>query len=264
MAFYAQNFSFNGRNSEDFGLVLSSAGNAESISNGSADVKLITEKLTRRATEYLYGVSVEPMLEFEVEAMTTRVEIAADELSEISKWLFGKQQYLDLVVYQPDMTSVVYKCFLLSPRVIRVGNIIRGVRFLVHCRSAWGQTKERTYNFTFSPPLSSYPFKFTNYSDNTGYTYPVMTITMNAIGGDLSITNTNDASRVFSFSSLSGNETLTIYNHLQIINSSTNLQRLNNFNKKFFRLVSGQNNLLITGNIASMSLIYADAKKIPG
>jgi hypothetical protein len=53
-------------------------------------------------------------------------------------------------------------------------------------------------------------------------------------------------------------------NDLQTISSSTTLKRLSNFNKKWFRLIQGLNNLNVQGGIASFVITHSEARKIGG
>jgi phage-related protein len=104
---------------------------------------------------------------------------------------------------------------------------------------------------------------FNNKSDDKGaYLYPKLVITMNNSGGNVTITNSSDASRVFSFTGLLTSEVITIDNSLQQITSSTGLLRMSNFNKKFFRLIPEINNLRFQGNIASIDMTYQFVAKI--
>ena len=265
MAFYAREFSFDGIPSSNYALTISSTTDGSEVStNFPGDVKLFTEKLFNRTDEFYYGASVEPSLEFPVTFLTDNEELMAVNLEKIGLWLFGKRNYSDLKILQPDMQNVTYRCFMLQPKIIRIGNTIKGVSALVHSKDPWGLSEEKMYTYTFTPPVSNVVITNNNLSDDSGYLYPNMTITMADTGGDISITNTSDNNRVFSFSGLLANEVITIDNSLQIISSNSGLRRLGNFNKNFLRLVSGSNNLLITGAVTQITLEYAEARKIGG
>ena len=80
--------------------------------------------------------------------------------------------------------------------------------------------------------------------------------------GDITITNRSDNNRVFSFTGLSPSEILTVDNSLQQISSSTDLKRMSNFNKKFFRLIPGINTIRFKGNVSSIAMTYQFVAKI--
>jgi phage-related protein len=96
---------------------------------------------------------------------------------------------------------------------------------------------------------------FNNASDDKcNYLNPTLVITMNTFGGTFSITNNSDAGRISSFTGLSAGEIITVNSSLQTLSSSLGVKRLSNFNKKFFRLSPGVNNLVIQGNISSLAM----------
>jgi phage-related protein len=258
MAFYAKRFVFDNVPSEIYSLMISSFESGENTTNMPGDIKLYSEKLFRRTDEYLFGVSVEPMLEFPVSFTTDNDELTAKDLQLIGKWLFGRKNYAELRIIQEDMEDVYYDCFLLQPKIYRAGNIIRGVSATVHCRNAWGISKEKNYIYGVGS------FFHNNLSDNNDYTYPKTTITTDVFGGTITWINVSDNNRVSSITGLLANEVVTIDNDLQIITSDTGLRRLSNFNKNFFRLKSGANNIIITGACSSFVINYGMAKKVGG
>jgi phage-related protein len=264
MSFYGRTFSFDGIPSENYSLTISSASSGDETSNLPGDVKLYSEKLFRRTDEFLFGVSIEPVLEFPVVFTTDNTELTAKDLELTAKWLFGRKNYAKLRIFQEDMQDVYFDCFLVSPKIFRVGNIIRGVHAVVHCKNAWGLTDIKTFSYSFSPPVVAQSITNNNLSDDSGYTHPTFVITMSVLGGDVTLTNTSDSNRVFAFTGLQANEILTINNSLQTIVSSTALKRLSNFNKNFFRLKSGKNIITVDGNLSSLSIAYPLAKKIGG
>ena len=262
MAFYAAQFTFAGESGANYSLRISSGGTGgDTSSNLPGDVKLYTEKLFRRTDEYLYGTDIQPMLEFPAifTVENPESELTAIDLQGIGNWLFGRRNYQELYIMQPDMGNVMYSCFLLQPKIMRTGNIIRGVECIVHCKDAWGLSDTKSITYT-----GAGTFNHANLSDDSGYLYPQTVITVDSFGGDITITNTSDNNRQFVFTGLQANEVITIDNSLQSISSSTTLRRMSNFNKKFFRLVNGENVLNISGNIASLNISYREARKIGG
>lgn len=263
MSFYATRFSFDGIPSETHSLRLYST-NPETSTTLPGDIKIYGEKLFKRTDFYFYGASIDPMLEFPVTFITDNDELTAKDLEQVSSWLFGRSTYGELRIIQPDMQDVYFECFLSDPKIYRVANIIRGVSATVKCRHPWGLTKVKSYTHTFTPNASNAEVRHFNGSDHSGYTFPILELTVDAFGGDFSITNTSDSNRVFTFTGLQSNEIVTVNNSLQIITSSTGLRRLSNFNKSFFRLVQGLNVLTVDGNITGLKISYAQARKIGG
>ena len=139
MAFYAQNFVFDNIPSETFSLIISSSDGGEGTSNGINDVEIRTKEIFRRPKPFFYGVQQSSVLEFEVEIMTTEQELTAIDSALIQKWLFGQSTYKKLRIVQYDMEDIYFNCFLKSPQIKRVGNIIRGFTATVVCDApfAW-------------------------------------------------------------------------------------------------------------------------------
>ena len=261
MSFYARNFIFDSVPSEMYNITISSDGGESS--SPIADVELYTVKTWRRSRNYLLGVNQSPVLEFPV-IFNTPEELTSEELGLTSAWLFGQQNYKKLQIVQPDMDSIYFNCFLVEPEVIRVGNIIRGVKAKVVCDSPYAQTFPMVSQYTYSVPPSSSSIFFDCFSHDSYYLYPTIEFTMNGTGGGFSIINSTDNARTFSFVGLSPNEVITVNNDLEIITSSLAVLRLSNFNKNFFRLLKGRNFLSVTGNITNLKMTYSLLKKIGG
>lgn len=278
MAFYATNFIFDNIPSEEYGLIISSQ-DGESSNDASHNVELITDEIYRRHTPYFYGVKQSQMLSIPASIRSINGEITAEDSSYIQKWLFGQLTFKQLKIVQPDMEGYYYKCFLLDPQIIRVGNIIVGYDFTIQLDSpfAYGEEKEtlisNPYNTTFT---------FLNQSDNNYYTYPIVTIRMNAledapqVGFYFKVTNQSDNNRVFQLGTaldqINSEEYIIINNDLQSIISYTDFtmgtltpnKRIQDLqNGYFFRLVQGVNTLVFDSrNVYEFTIEYVPLKRI--
>jgi hypothetical protein len=264
LSFFGSNFIYDNITSESFNLkigYLNSGGTQESTSG--SNIKIISDKVRRKPKPYFYGVEIEPVLEFD---MFVYSEVALDiyDLSAINKWLYGRQQYKWLQVQQENgMEGIWYNCFLTNPQDIYIGNLPYCKKFTVVCDAPWAWTDEFTYNYTITTPNQS--IIFNNLSDCADdYLYPYVSFTISSTTTNFSIKNNSDNGREFKFTNISGNETITVNNELQIITSSTLNNRLNNFNLKWLRLVSGNNSLIVNGNCPSLIFKMRFPKKIGG
>ena len=265
MSFYATEFVIDNISSLNYGITVSSIGDSgESSSSSGSDISLITQKLLRRPVPFLYGVEQTPVLQFPLSFNSVNGEINAVDAYNIEKWLFGHMRYRKLQIMQPDLEGIYYNCFFTEPETQRVGNKLVGYTCTIVCDSPFAWEYERTKTYTFSTPPNSFPITFFNTSDNNYYMFPKLEITMDNIGGTAQITNVSDSSRIFLLTALAGSEVITVNNDLQTLVSSTSLLRLSHFNKKWFRMIQGKNNLLVTGNIAQIKLIYQFARKVGG
>lgn len=266
MSFYALSYQFNGIPSETYNLKISGldpSGTSESA--GSSNMDILTQKIFRRPAPYLLGMTPSEVLSFEIE-VTSPEEIDSETYQLIQKWMFSARTYQRLLIFQPDMTNVYLNCIFNNPQTIRVGNLIVGFKATVVCDSPFAFEFPKTINYTYTSPTVDSNVIFYNASNDAGnYLYPSLVITMNEFGGGVSITNSDDASRVFSFVTLLPDETITTNNDLQTITSSTGLRRLSLFNKNFFRLVPGLNHLRIQGQVTSIAMTTQFVvKKISG
>ena len=260
MAFYGRNFIFGGVPSENYNLTISSV-ESDSSTPG-PDVELMTTKIYRRPKVYLYGVSQKPVIQFPI-VFNTPYELTSEDFSLAAAWLLGKQTFTKLEIIQEDMVGIFFNCFLTAPEIQKTGNIITGLKVLAVCDSPFAWTYPIVTNYPFGSPPSSYALTFDNYSHDSYYLFPKIEFQM-AGAGDLSITNTSDASRLFNFTGLSSGEIITVDNDLEIVTSSLSIARLPKFNLNFLRFAPGRNNLLVTGNISYLKLTYSFTKKIGG
>lgn len=269
MTFYARSFSYDGVPSEQFDLLISEIdGSAVDSTMGSSSMDILNQKIFRRSTPYLYGMTPSQNLSFDISANTqSGDEIDAQAFQLIQAWLFSSRTYKKLLIMQEDMMDGVYfNCIFNNPKINRVGNKIVGFTATVECNAPFALNFAKTTTYTYSVPTVDNSVIFYNSSDDKGaYLYPTCTITMNSFGGYITITNSSDANRVFSIITLSAGEVITIDSSNQTMSSSLGLKRMANFNKKFLRFIPGVNNIRIQGNIASLAItVQTIAKKLGG
>lgn len=275
MAFYARNFIFDDIPSEEYGLIISSNGVGETNNSGH-NIELITEDIYRRHTPYFYGVQQSDAIRINASIRTTTGEITAEDSAYIQRWLFGQLIYKELRIVQPDMEGYYYKCFLLDPQIIRVGNLIVGYDFTIQLDSPFAYGEEVIT--TISEPGTS-TVSFLNLSDNNYYTYPIVEIKMAfATYTDLyvKVTNQSDGNRIFqlggSGSPLNPGEDIVINNDLQSIISYTDTTKTTLSTEKriqdllngyFFRLVQGVNTLYFESvDVYQFIITYTPLKRI--
>jgi len=264
MPFYSSGFIYNGVASNMYNLYVSEiGGDGSSTWNGAGSMEIYNKKLYRRSTPFFYGSAVGDNMEFEL-SFTSPEDIDSRTSELIQKWLFSSRSYKKLMIVQPDMQDVYMNVILNNPQVVREGNLIRGYTCTAQCDSPFGGWKfPKTKTYIYTAEVIDNTVTFNNASDDSGnYLYPQLVITMNNAGGDITITNQSDGSRITSFTDLSPSEILTVDNSLQQISSSTDLKRMSNFNKKFFRLIPGINTIRFQGNVSSIAMTYQFVAKI--
>ena len=260
MAYNATEFTFDGIPSEHYGLhLMEIGGKAGQGSFDGAKLELYTDSVYRRATQYLLGVSYKEPLKFKI-SFASYEPIDRFKLSQIQKWLFGHAEYKKLQIMQEDLQYVYFNCVLNNPSITTIDNNIYGLTCDVVCDAPWAWEFERTYSYNIT--LNPQNIVFQNKSDNNDYTYPTIKVTCNKANGTISIINKTDENREFKLTGLSVGEEITVNNELQIITSSLGLNRLSNFNKKFFRLLPNVNALEVKGDVSKVEIKYKNAKKV--
>lgn len=256
MTFYAKSFIFDGIPSDYYGLFISeinpNAGDQKSM--GSSDMTILDKKIFRRPVPFLFGMTPVSPLTFTLSCFSED-EIDAVFFELIQEKFCSARTYKSLQIVQYDMQSAYFSAILKNPQIIRVGNLLRGITFEVTCNAPYGFEfpKTITYSYTASTVNDNVIFNNTS-NDINQYLYPNLIITVNNIGGDLSITNSDDNNRIFAFTGLSPNEIITMNCGLQTLSSSIGLKRLSNFNKNFLRLVPKLNHLHIQGSVLSIQM----------
>lgn len=267
MGFFGRSFIFDGIPSERFGLyIMDINSNAISSSMGSSSMDILEKKIYRKAMPYFFGATPSPKLEFSFSAYSEQ-EMDAVQFEAVQRWLFSSRSYKRFQIDQPDLQNIYFNVILNDPEIKRVGNLIQGFGCKVICDSPFAYKFPKTTTYTYTATVVNATETYYNLSDDKGdYLYPnELVITMNNTNGDISITNLDDDDREMEFMNLSANEVLTISPLYQTIRSSTGLKRMNNFNKKFLRLVPNRNRLHIQGNVSSIAMTNQFiAKKIGG
>lgn len=252
--FKALDFVFDGIPNTDYGLyILDIDGSAKKTSQTGSNINLVTQKVPGRPVPYLLGLENDDALEFEL-TFGSMKPLDRDMVIAIQKWLFGKKGFKDLRIIQNDMYDYHYECILSKSELVTIANWPYAFTCTVTCNAPWAWTNEKTYTLKASDSVNV----FRNLSDNSDYDRPYLEITTTS--PTVSIVNESDGGRVFEFTGLQTGEVLYVDNDRQIIESSTGLNRLNNFNLNFFRLLPGINKLRITG--CNVKMKYKLARKV--
>jgi phage-related protein len=142
-------------------------------------------------------------------------------------------------------------------------NQIYGYAATVQCDAPWGWTSNISKTYTYNANVNRTE-KISIVSGNNYYLYPQLEFQMTNAGGDFTLTNISDNSRVFLFTGLKSSEKITVDNDRGIVTSSTLLNVMSKFNKNLFRFISGVNSINIKGNVSYVKFTYKLAKKSGG
>lgn len=263
MSFYGSSFIFDGVFSELYDLRIfdfNPSNPADSPAGGTASIK--EEWLYRREAPYFYGRYYQEPLEFDFTVGSFN-PIDGATRSAIQSWLIGRPAYLPLRIVQDDISDIVFNVIITKSTHIYVGNIAYGITLHAKCDRPWGVYIPPIVTKVYSGGLSTATFDYLNTSVYAGYNRPVITFTTDGAATYFSLINHSDDEREFRFDLLSPYETITIDNDKGIITTDKpNTLRMGNFNKKFFRLKQGINNITLSGYITLFTMSATFAKGI--
>lgn len=241
MAFNGEVLIYDGTPSDLFGLYIYNDNGSFDESGGESS-ELITGSTVRYPFKFLYGHGDFDVLEFDI-SLVSKKPITRERRSVIYKWLVNRNEYKKLQIVQDDLNTIYFNTVFTEAKDIFHGNDMYGITVTAVCDSPYAYEEPVTYT---AAELSSAVIY--NDSDIDDYIYPVIKITMGSSGGDISVINGNESGRAFTFTGLSGGEVITVDNRLKTITSSSGVRRLSAFNKKWFRIHPGDNEITIIGS----------------
>lgn len=202
---------------------------------------------------------------FDAEIMSDNVEaISKKERRIIEKALFNRPKFQKLSVYVGEdcleesyrvvdgvVKSSYLMCRFINPEKIEddIGNVV-GYKFTVECDSnlMWQESTTKSFSLTGSQSNITVSLD----TDEVGYTYPKVTIQMGTSGGDITIINSTDStSRITKFTGLSPSISLVVNGTTNYVSGDGNYDKFSNQN--FVRLLDGDNNLVVSGDITSIT-----------
>jgi len=252
MAFWGDEFIFDGIPCSDFGLMVYHFG-----SNGQDDVSfqngnIIEDRISSRYDALTYGLVQNQSLEYtlvfgaNMESIDAGASIDRYEVEAVATWLTGHSTRKWLTIVQSDMESFRYKCMISELRLITYGDMPWAFSCKVSCDSPFAYTFPEEYIYTVKGKTQ---IRLLNRSSFNGYYRPTIEIALHN-GRDFSIQNTTDGNRLFEFKGVpsSGSLVITVDNKNQIITNNMDLNLYPYFNMRFLRLCRGDNYLNITGD----------------
>ncbi len=260
-------FDWGNESSIEYDVCIMNFGTSGSWTNESAgsEISIVSDILPRRAEQYVYGIRQDVVQQFNI-TIGSKCPKSRAEVDRILAWLVRPEPQW-LVVEECASWFYRYKGFFTNPELISVGNWNFGYSFTFISTSpyAYAYPQKRSWDIT-----NNATFQFNNTSGDRTYLYPTVKITPRANSQSFSITNRTDSTRkpfTFTFAAPfpNGNETITINNKLQIIQSSISqdysYRRLGQFNLGWLGLLRGINEIQVTGS-GKLKFEYIFSKRI--
>lgn len=254
LAFQGNKFIFDGIPGEQYGLMLANVNNASQKAGQIGGVwKVHEDRIARRSVGLDYGVTANEPLSFPITmvAMEDNHHFDRYEVAAIAGWLTGHQEFKKLVVLQPDMENVYYRCRITKLETVDVGMRIIGFTATVTCDSPYAYRSANCLSIEVNGGDND--FVVFNHSNVNDYFYP--TLTLNNLAHDVTIINHSDNDNVFRLSGLPAPDegtprNVTIDCLHQVMASSDGINLYEHWNidepKYFPRFVRGENRCTIS------------------
>lgn len=261
MTVETKGFIFNGKTSDDFGLIICEIdGNAPSdTSGGEIEITKIESPIQNRW--YKSGNSVyTEALQFAFQVCKSSFEpFDSYEYSSISRWLCRKDDYKDFMITRKDYDDThFYVQFNVSP--VEVAGDIVGITVTGVTDSPFGYSHLNKYVIESE---GSTEYTIFDLSDEIGYIYPDIEIAVND-NCDISITNMHE-NRTFSLKNCVANEIIKIDGKLLQMSTNANRNLYADTNYIFPRITNDydnrKNKFKIQGNCV-VTMRYREIRKV--
>lgn len=251
MSFYGSSFSFDGISCEEYGLMLYDFDtHTQGDSKYAAGMKIMEDRLPMRSRSLFYGAYYEDPLEFTLifgadeDAAANDIPIDRQDMEAIGSWLTGHNEYKWLVIDQPDMEGLRYRCLITDLETIEVAMCKWAFQCKVHCDSPYAYTLPKQFRYIVDGELNVVLHSRSSVND---VYYPDVVISLDGCD-TFRITNLSDNHRSAEFSGLTQtSDTITVSGNTGVVAAESGLNMYQNFNFVFPRLVRGDNHLKITG-----------------
>lgn len=219
-------------------------------------------------------------LSFEVDIVTDD-ESVLDKAARrtIEKWLFNRHSYRKLYLLPGDPecdddfddgseeidgeTKRLYmNCRFVNPFYLEYNGGIVGYRVTLEsdCGYWWQDAITKTFNLNHTASANATTITVDVDTDIDDYTYPRVTVVMNSSGGDFSIANTtDDEARLTSFTDVTAGATVIVDSEFNFVNDQYYLKF---YQQNFPRLLDGGNQIVVRGNVRSISFKYNNRRNL--
>lgn len=246
MAFSATEFIYDGVHGGVYGLSILDIDNQSSPKRSQTlKATVYSGKTARSIKRSFYKTTFEDVLEFDMTVLS-ETPLNSYQCSEILDWLVGRQGYKRLEISQHDRLGTYYNCIFTEAETVYIGNRAYGFTLHAVCDSPFYYGQDFTRKYEVSATTKAIKFDLATDCVHD-YIYPTVTFKCGAGTSSFSIKNLSEPTRIFSFTGLAGDETVTVDNEKQIVTSSQGINRLGTaFSKKWLRLSSGINKLEVS------------------
>ena len=268
---YGSHFEYGGISSREYDLIIANL-------NTSRMTRMCTHgdgvtKYNKAANRFIFidEDKSDSKVSFDIEIVTASGRcLEHSECRKIEKWLFCNSGYRKLYFDMADDTlitmyeyidGVMYRnylnCRLINPEKLEYNGGVVGYKATLEADSDmfWQDAITKRYTVNNGSVDASTNVTINVDTDAAGYIYPKVKIIMGKSGGNILICNhTDDSSRLTEFVDVLQNATITMNGELNYISG----QYYEKFsNRHFIRLLDGENNLTIRGDVSTIEFEYS-------
>lgn len=252
-------FIFNSKSSDEYGVFLCTSFGSVTRANNTENRTIITTKNIYNKRFNLHGVQYDSPLTFDIIiANNDGTYIDTYKERELKKWLLCSTRHW-LQINQIDHIDVSYYCIATKSEIIDVGAYSGGMLISFECDVPWAWSGINKKSYTSN---TTYTFNFNLITDYDEYILSPMVTIKPTSDGNISIKN-NTTNKTATIDNCVTTETIIMDGNKDIIESSNNRVLLDSWNKQFLELISGSNNITLTGNF-TMILEYRLPIRIGG
>lgn len=241
-------FTFAGESSVMYGMFVADFGNQtqDVVSFGNV-ANIVETRTSARVRPIHYGVKYnEKPLQFKLVFGSDR-PLDRYEMENVAMWLTGHQSYQWLTIGQEDLEHVAFRCIVKQLTPIMNGwlPVAFEAEIVCDCPYAYGLPFENTYTISGETSIL-----FRNNSSVREYVKPKLMIHLKGGESEFSICNKSDNGRTFQLSGLppTGMD-ITVDTDTCVMSEATGEYNPYDYcNMNFFRLVPGDNELVIMGD----------------
>lgn len=248
--FYAKEFSYAGRPSTKYNLLIAEIDGSNVVETDSCSFELNAVKASASHKFIHAGINVGEAPTCEI-SLIRQEPIPASLRGEILSWLLGKPQFEKLTFKKSDNSTFTFYCVFTHASNIYVNGYCRGFRLTMTMDSIYARGTPTEIKIKNPAELTSVQDKthtvrlLNNSQIIDGYTYPFVEFS----GAGITIVNeTDDSSRAFTVTPMDVSAVTKIDNEAMTIKStsSNSTTPMYGFGRRWLRLKNGYNNLKIT------------------
>lgn len=278
---YATNFEYADEKLSDYGMMIcrfDTAGGIETVSSGS-DITFQQIPLHKGKQFFITSASYDSALTTTLQIcknpqLTDRQTLSPIEISALQRWLCRKNQYHKFKILQEGFETIYWNAAFSARQILLKGDII-GMELTLYTDAPFAYMDDVIIEITEDDLLQNsdtleYTFDIFNLSDEEGYIYPDMEITI-LESADMTenkkftLTNVSDSNRPLTIKNCSKDEVITINGKTHTISAFPYHDLAKDFNYCFpriFNSYTNNKNTFTTNLKCRIRLSYPPVRKV--